>query len=561
MNDLDSADPNIQTAILEVVAEGLSAAVLLYDKNDLLVFASQQFSGLLRVPKSLLQPGARLRDLLAAMYDAGIRMAADTFGYRRTLSREDWVADQIAGLWKERSETLERSGPDRWLSVVKRRLPSGYGICVVKDVSEQKKREEQWRLDNERVQVTEEVLDNLPFPVSVKDRNSVFVAVNKAASEFLDLPAESILGYKSADIHPTALEQRLGPINQLVYESGEPVQIPERITRPDGSTVVVIVHKYRIGKPGRYYLVTVKQDVSALAADASEEGQLPPHLRTEDLVQTDLSRAPRQERPVEEAAIGEPIDAKVLVVAPSADIETEAISALRRNGIDVSGVSGADELALFLQLALEADIRIDLVVVDASMPPECAQVADAHGVPALCFDPRRTGASLPALVRAELRKASEPPVPALAEDWSLQHAGDEQAIDILVAEDNEVNQIVFSQIIESFGYRYALAVDGEEAVRLWRERSPRLVLMDVTLPKLTGFEASAAIRALENDVAPVPIVGILAQAFDRDREACFEAGMDDVILKPISPEALDTVFKKFLYSRRNEMESGASSTS
>src|SRR5690349_13582601 len=106
MNDLDSADPNIQTAILEVVAEGLSAAVLLYDKNDLLVFASQQFSGLLRVPKSLLQPGARLRDLLAAMYDAGIRMAADTFGYRRTLSREDWVADQIASLWKERAETL-----------------------------------------------------------------------------------------------------------------------------------------------------------------------------------------------------------------------------------------------------------------------------------------------------------------------------------------------------------------------------------------------------------------------------------------------------------------------
>ena len=109
MNDLDAADPNIQTAILEALAEGLSAAVLLYDRNDLVVFASQQIASITRVQPRLLVPGTRIRDLLAAMYDAGIRLVADTHNYRRALNREDWVAEQIAGLWKERSESLELS--------------------------------------------------------------------------------------------------------------------------------------------------------------------------------------------------------------------------------------------------------------------------------------------------------------------------------------------------------------------------------------------------------------------------------------------------------------------
>ena len=133
----------------------------------------------------------------------------------------------------------------------------------------------------------------------------------------------------------------------------------------------------------------------------------------------------------------------------------------------------------------------------------------------------------------------------------------DESIDVLVAEDNEVNQIVFSQIIEGLGYSYVLATDGEEAVRLWREHSPRLVLMDVTLPKLTGFEASAAIRALEDGVQAVPIIAVLPQAFDRDREACIEAGMNDVILKPISPEALDAVFQRYLLSDEDEIAAEA----
>ncbi|WJH39131.1 response regulator [Aliirhizobium terrae] len=239
-------------------------------------------------------------------------------------------------------------------------------------------------------------------------------------------------------------------------------------------------------------------------------------------------------------------DAKILIVAASAETEARAVAILEDQGADVSAVSGPGELALFLQLASESDIRIDLVVVDTRVSGDCVQVADAHATPVLRVDPLMLKNDLPLFVSAELTRASEEMIVSPSEDWRVGATEEDRGIDVLVAEDNEVNQIVFSQIIESFGYRYALAVDGEEAVRLWRQYSPRLVLMDVTLPKLTGFEASAAIRALEGNAAPVPIIGVLAQAFDRDRESCFGAGMDDVILKPISPEALDAVFRRFL---------------
>jgi PAS domain S-box-containing protein len=556
MNDLDTADPNIQTAILEAFAEGLSAAVLLYDKNDLLVFASQQLIGFIRVQPRVLVPGTRIRDLLAAMYDAGIRLVSDTHNYRRALGREDWVAEQIAGLWKERSETLERPGPDRWLSVVKRRLSSGYGICVIKDVSEQKKREEQWRLDTERVQVTEEVLDNLPFPISVKDRNATFVAVNKANCDFLDLPAEAILGHKGADINSSALENRLGPINQHVMETGDPIQLPERITRPDGSTVLAIVHKYRIGKPGRYYIVTVKQDVSAVAADVNGASLPDTQPWASDFVPIDMTRDPVLALPQDDAADLLP-GANILVVTRFADTAADAIDILSHQGADVSTAVDADELTLFLQLAAEADVRIDLVAVDARMPAECLEIAEAYGVPGLRVEQQFVGPKLPGLVAAELgRDAVELDLPMVGNYGDAQ-VTDKGGIDILVAEDNEVNQIVFSQIIEGLGYRYALAVDGEEAVRLWRHHQPRLVLMDVTLPKLTGFEASAAIRALEDESSAVPIIGVLPQAFDRDREACFAAGMNDVILKPISPETLDVVIRRYLYPTEIEIEQEA----
>ncbi|CDZ57237.1 response regulator [Neorhizobium galegae] len=548
MNDLASADANIQAVMLEVISEGISGGVFVYDKNDLIVFASQQLLTLLPVPKSFLTPGTRLRDFLGAVYDGGGRFLTDASGPRRMLSREDWVAEQIATLWKERAESQERRGTDRWVSFTKRRLSSGYGVCIVRDISDHKKREEQWRADMERVQITEEVLDNLPFPITVKDSSLTFVAVNKMAASFLDLPPEAILGHKGSDIHPPQVEQRLDRVNRGVLDLGEPQQMSELVTRPDGSQVVIIANKYRIGKPGRYYLVTAMEDITGLVSTDEDGEQIKPRMSRGGLVTTSLAR---QELDVSAKAVAASdtthlSNRKVLVASSDPRTSAEALEILDDLGFDTSSVSDGEELELFLQLAKEAGIAIDLVVVDTLADKVCLEIVQRHRIPALAINGVRMKRDLAAGVA---RQFSQPAANETARDedtWIASQAGERAGIDILVAEDNEVNQIVFSQILEGLGYRYAIAADGEEAVRLWQERSPRLILMDITLPKLSGFDASVRIRNLETVDNSIPIIGVLPQAFERDRDQCFASGMNEVILKPISPEALETVFQTFL---------------
>ncbi|MFZ1681320.1 MAG: response regulator, partial [Rhizobiaceae bacterium] len=107
-----------------------------------------------------------------------------------------------------------------------------------------------------------------------------------------------------------------------------------------------------------------------------------------------------------------------------------------------------------------------------------------------------------------------------------------------VAEDNEVNQLVFTQILRDTGLSFEIVSNGALAVAAWREKHPRLILMDVSMPQLNGLEATGRIREEEGGESRVPIVGVTAHALKGDRERCLEAGMDDYLSKPISPNAL-----------------------
>lgn len=112
-------------------------------------------------------------------------------------------------------------------------------------------------------------------------------------------------------------------------------------------------------------------------------------------------------------------------------------------------------------------------------------------------------------------------------------------LDVLVAEDNEVNQLVFSQILGETDLTFEIVDNGRLAVEGYKERKPRMILMDVSMPEMNGLEAAGAIREAEADTGiHVPIVGVTAHALKGDRERCIEAGMDDYLSKPISPKAL-----------------------
>lgn len=118
-------------------------------------------------------------------------------------------------------------------------------------------------------------------------------------------------------------------------------------------------------------------------------------------------------------------------------------------------------------------------------------------------------------------------------------------LSVLVAEDNAVNQRVATAMLERLGHRVTLAVNGSEAVAKWREGKFDLVLMDVQMPELDGFEATRSIRDYELNGKPrTPIIAMTAHAMTGDRERCLEAGMDDYVSKPVRREALDAAIAR-----------------
>ncbi|MCB1421215.1 MAG: response regulator [Nitratireductor sp.] len=137
---------------------------------------------------------------------------------------------------------------------------------------------------------------------------------------------------------------------------------------------------------------------------------------------------------------------------------------------------------------------------------------------------------------------------------------DADRIDILICEDNEVNQIVFRQILQAANFNFQIAVNGKEGVAMWKEHRPRLVLMDVSMPEMNGFQATREIRKLEKGSEyQTPIVGITAHALKGDMEKCLEAGMDDYLAKPVSPDRLGEKIRKWLSKPYQATSSGSSS--
>ena len=132
----------------------------------------------------------------------------------------------------------------------------------------------------------------------------------------------------------------------------------------------------------------------------------------------------------------------------------------------------------------------------------------------------------------------------------LQVAGSGGGLDILVAEDNEVNQLVFTQILADTDYSFEIVGNGRQALEASGRLKPRMILMDVSMPEMNGLEATGEIRKREaGDGTHVPIVGVTAHALKGDRERCLEAGMDDYLPKPISPKALLEKLDRWLGGR------------
>ncbi len=143
---------------------------------------------------------------------------------------------------------------------------------------------------------------------------------------------------------------------------------------------------------------------------------------------------------------------------------------------------------------------------------------------------------------------------------SLEGLKEIRGAQILLAEDNEINQQIATEILQNAGMTVTVAENGERAVKMLdKEREPPfdLVFMDIQMPVMDGFAATAAVRALDGRAGDIPVVAMTAHAIVGDREKCFAAGMNDYVSKPIDlNEVLRVLVKWIPPGRRRGAERG-----
>jgi signal transduction histidine kinase/DNA-binding response OmpR family regulator len=244
-----------------------------------------------------------------------------------------------------------------------------------------------------------------------------------------------------------------------------------------------------------------------------------------------------------------------------------------------AAASGQEALFLLQQAALKSE-PFRLVLTDVHMPetdgfqlaeqimnsPELSQLlimmltsgeqrgdaARCHelGVAAYLTKPIRRAELSAAIVRVLATHPERKPTAMIrgaeAASTTAREARRGAKLRILLAEDNEVNQRVARGILEKVGHHIVGADNGKRALEALGAQTFDLVLMDVQMPEMDGFDATRTIRDGEKHTSThVPIIAMTAHAMSGDRERCLEAGMDDYISKPINARALLSLIEKY----------------
>jgi CheY-like chemotaxis protein len=116
---------------------------------------------------------------------------------------------------------------------------------------------------------------------------------------------------------------------------------------------------------------------------------------------------------------------------------------------------------------------------------------------------------------------------------------------LLLVEDNEDNRIIYSTVLRHLGYAVLEAQDGLQAVALARSEHPDLILMDISIPVMDGWEATRVLRR-DPATSSIPIVALTAHAMDDDRERAAEIGFTSYLAKPVEPRAVVAEVRRWL---------------
>lgn len=186
-----------------------------------------------------------------------------------------------------------------------------------------------------------------------------------------------------------------------------------------------------------------------------------------------------------------------------------------------------------------------LILRKARTPPDAGQLADAGFCDTIDAD-STPQAIIDALTR--LYAADDPPAPAAVRTFD--------GYCVLVADDHAINRQVAARMLAKLGCRVDVACDGRDAVAMHRSQPYDLILMDCQMPELDGCHATRRIRNGEHGRRHTPIIGCTAHLMRDERRGCLDAGMDDVLVKPLRLHTLRRLLGKWLPPRKAAVQAG-----
>jgi CheY-like chemotaxis protein len=200
-------------------------------------------------------------------------------------------------------------------------------------------------------------------------------------------------------------------------------------------------------------------------------------------------------------------------------------------------ITPTDGFQLVQQMADEPAWNVDAVMMlNSGAPPDDIARCQQQGISSYLLKPIKQSELLKAILRVLGRADPDGPPDCTGESTRPPRT---HPLKILLAEDSLVNQKLVTTFLEKAGHEVGVASNGRDAVAAYKSQNFDLVLMDVQMPEMDGFEAAELIRAHQRGSAKrVPILAMTANVLPEDRQRCLDAGMTDYLAKPIRAQQL-----------------------
>ena len=502
-------------AMLWSAVDSIDEAFVIYDTDDRLAYCNEQYKTYHRVSADMLVPGRRFEEI--------IRAGAERGQYPEAIDRVDeWVAERMKAHLGGNADFIQRTDAGRWLRIIERLTPKGYRVGFRIDITElyeakaaaeNANRAKSDFLANMSHEIrtpmngilgmTEVLLDS-----SLTEEQREYLSIVKASGDALLTIINDILDFSKIEAGRMELEsisfdpgKTIASIISNQHARAIAKGLSLQLHLDDGLPPTILGDPVRLGQ-----IIT---NLLGNAIKFTEKGQISIGVRR---LEGESSESLRLQVTVTDTGIG--IAQDKLASIFEAFVQSDS-SVTRQFGGTGLG------LAISHQLVgrMGGSLQVESTLGQGST---------------FSFDFR----ALPAPV------AEEEPPPVRSVQASEERSA-RRILNVLLVEDNKVNQRLTVAMLSKAGHQVSVANDGAEALERLTERTFDVLLMDLQMPGLDGFDTTRRIRKCEaKEGAHVPIIAVTANAMVGDRERCLAAGMDDYLTKPFSRSELIRIVER-----------------